>query len=209
ACTPPGLALMAHASLTMDPLLAALMREVHARWGQPGRLWPDPETTDSRTDGQRMHDALVHALQLSLSADAAKTGAPAAIVVRMNLDQLATLDGCGQTDGGSRVPVPEAVAMAQNNQWFPAPARPELGTQTRPEQTDRIAVPTSGTVRRLRRMHAPRLRPRRQTQPSPPRRQALGSRRTDQHRRTRASQRRLPCHDPTNRMAHHSGSPRP
>ncbi len=117
-CSAQGLDLMAHASLTMDPQLAALMREVHARWGQPGRLWPDPETTDSRTDGQRMHDALVHALQLSLSADAAKTGAPAAIVVRMNLDQLATLAGCGQTDGGIRVPVPEALAMAQNNHWF-------------------------------------------------------------------------------------------
>ena len=37
----------------MDPQLAALMREVHARWGQPGRLWPDSETPDTRTDGQR------------------------------------------------------------------------------------------------------------------------------------------------------------
>src|SRR5699024_4856211 len=118
ACTPPGLALMAHASLTMDPLLAALMREVHARWGQPGRLWPDPETTDSRTDGQRMHDAMVHALQLALSADAAKTGAPAAIVVRVGLDQLATLAGCGETDAGIRVPVPQALAMARGNHWF-------------------------------------------------------------------------------------------
>src|SRR5699024_2156320 len=75
-----------------------------------------------------MHDALVHALQLSLSADAAKTGAPAAIVVRMNLDQLATLAGCGQTDGGIRVPAPAALAMAQHNRRLLAPrdARKEL-----------------------------------------------------------------------------------
>ena len=117
-CTGQGLDLMARASMTMDPQLAALMREVHARWGQPGRLWPDPDTPDDRTDGQRMHDAMVHALHLALSADARKTGAPAAIVVRMNLDQLATLTGCGDTDGGVRVPVPQALAMARGNHWF-------------------------------------------------------------------------------------------
>lgn len=117
-CGGQGLDLMARASMTMDPQLAALMREVHARWGQPGRLWPDPDTTDSRTDGQRMHDALVHALHLALSADARKAGAPAAIVIRMDLDQLATLAGCGQTDGGIRVPVPQALAMARGNHWF-------------------------------------------------------------------------------------------
>ena len=117
-CGGQGLDLMARAAMTMDPQLAALMREVHARWGQPGRLWPDPEGKDTRTDGQRMHDALVHALQLALSADAAKTGAPAAIVVRVDLDQLATLAGCGQTDGGIRVPVPQALSMARGNHWF-------------------------------------------------------------------------------------------
>lgn len=117
-CSGQGLDLMASASMTMDPQLAALMREVHARWGQPGRLWPDPDARDTRTDGQRMHDGLVHALQLGLSADARTTGAPAAIVVRLNLDQLATLAGCGQTDGGIRVPVPQALAMARGNHWF-------------------------------------------------------------------------------------------
>lgn len=118
SCGGQGLDLMATASMTMDPQLAALMREVHARWGQPGRLWPDPDSRDTRTDGQRMHDSVVHALQLGLSADARKTGAPAAIVVRMDLDQLVTLAGCGQTDGGIRVPVPQALAMARGNHWF-------------------------------------------------------------------------------------------
>ncbi|AWH96447.1 HNH endonuclease signature motif containing protein [Dietzia psychralcaliphila] len=118
SCGGQGLDRMASASMTMDPQLAALMREVHARWGQPGRLWPDPDSRDTRTDGQRMHDAMVHALQLALSADARKTGAPAAIVVRMNLDQLTTLAGCGKTDGGIRVPVPQALAMARGNHWF-------------------------------------------------------------------------------------------
>ncbi|MFN3339846.1 MAG: DUF222 domain-containing protein [Dietzia sp.] len=118
SCGGQGLDLMASASMTMDPQLAALMREVHARWGQPGRLWPDPDTRDTRTDGQRMHDAMVHALHLALSADARKTGAPAAIVVRMDLDQLTTLAGCGETDGGIRVPVPQALAMARGNHWF-------------------------------------------------------------------------------------------
>lgn len=117
-CGGQGLDLMASASMTMDPQLAALMREVHARWGQPGRLWADPETPDPRTDGQRMHDAMVHALQLALSADANRTGAPASIVIRMDLDQLATLAGCGETDGGIRVPVPQALAMARANHWF-------------------------------------------------------------------------------------------
>ncbi|MFN3602113.1 MAG: DUF222 domain-containing protein [Dietzia sp.] len=118
SCGGQGLDLMASASMTMDPQLAAVMREVHARWGQPGRLWPDPDARDTRTDGQRMHDAMVHALQLALSADARKTGAPAAIVVRMDLDQLSTLAGCGETDGGIRVPVPQALAMARGNHWF-------------------------------------------------------------------------------------------
>lgn len=118
SCGGQGVDLMASASMTMDPQLAALMREVHARWGQPGRLWPDPDSKDTRTDGQRMHDAVVHALQVALSADARKTGAPAAIVVRMNLDQLTTLAGCGETDGGIRVPVPQALAMARGNHWF-------------------------------------------------------------------------------------------
>lgn len=117
-CSGQGLDLMARASMTMDPQLAALMREVHARWGQPGRLWPDPDEKDTRTDGQRMHDAMVHALQLALTADATRTGAPAAIVVRVDLDQLATLAGCGETDGGVRVPVPQALAMARGNHWF-------------------------------------------------------------------------------------------
>lgn len=117
-CGGQGLDLMARAAMTMDPQLAALMREVHARWGQPGRLWPDADTPDGRTDGQRMHDALVHALQLALSADAAKAGAPAAIVIRVDLEQLATLAGCGETDGGIRVPVDTALAMAAENHWF-------------------------------------------------------------------------------------------
>ena len=118
SCSGQGLDLMARASMTMDPQLAALMREVHARWGQPGRLWPDPETPDTRTDEQRMHDALVHALGLALSGEANRTGAPAAIVIRMDLDQLATLAGCGETDGGIRVPVPQALDMARDNHWF-------------------------------------------------------------------------------------------
>ncbi|MBB1057341.1 DUF222 domain-containing protein, partial [Dietzia sp. B19] len=118
SCGGQGLDLMASASMTMDPQLAALMREVHARWGQPGRLWPDADAPDTRTDGQRMHDAMVHALHLALSADARKTGAPAAIVVRVDLDQLTTLAGCGLTDGGIRVPVPQALAMARGNHWF-------------------------------------------------------------------------------------------
>ncbi|WP_235026847.1 DUF222 domain-containing protein [Dietzia lutea] len=37
-CSGQGLDLMARASMTMDPQLAALMREIHARWAQPGRL---------------------------------------------------------------------------------------------------------------------------------------------------------------------------
>ena len=117
-CGGQGLDLMAHASMTMDPQLAALMREAHARWGQPGRLWGDPDAPDTRTDGQRMHDAMVHALQLALSADASRCGAPAAIVIRMDLDQLATLAGVGETDGGIRVPVPQALAMARGTHWF-------------------------------------------------------------------------------------------
>ena len=117
-CTGQGLDLMARAAMTMDPQLAALMREVHARWAQPGRLWPDEQTPDDRSDGQRMHDALVHALTLALSADASKTGAAAAIVVRIDLDQLATLAGCGHTDSGIRVPVDQAIAMARGNHWF-------------------------------------------------------------------------------------------
>lgn len=118
SCTGQDLGLMARASMTMDPQLTALMREIHARWGQPGRLWDEAAGTDTRTDGQRMHDALVHALQLGLSADARKTGAPAAIVVRLDLDQLTTLAGCGETDSGIRVPVPQALAMARGNHWF-------------------------------------------------------------------------------------------
>lgn len=113
-----GLDLMARASMTMDPQLAALMREVHARWGQPGRLWPDTETPDTRTDGQRMHDAMVHALGLALSGDASRSGTSAAIVIRMDLAQLVTLSGCGETDGGVRVPVPQALDMARDNHWF-------------------------------------------------------------------------------------------
>ncbi|MFL0577896.1 DUF222 domain-containing protein [Dietzia sp. 179-F 9C3 NHS] len=113
-----GLDLMARASMTMDPQLAALMREVHARWAQPGRLWGDPDTPDSRTDGQRMHDALVHALHLALSADESRSGAPASIVIRMDLDQLATLAGCGETDGGIHVTVEQALDMARGNHWF-------------------------------------------------------------------------------------------
>lgn len=118
SCTGQGMDLMSRASMTMDPQLAALMREVHARWGQPGRLWPDSETPDTRTDGQRMHDAMVHALGLALSGDANRAGAPAAIVIRMDLDQLAALSGCGETDGGIRVPVAQALDMARDNHWF-------------------------------------------------------------------------------------------
>lgn len=44
SCGGQDLNLMARGNMTMDPQLAALMREVHARWGQPGRLWADPRT---------------------------------------------------------------------------------------------------------------------------------------------------------------------
>ena len=110
--------LMSTASLRMDPELTALVRELHARWAQPGRLWTDTETEDERTDAQRMHDAMAHALRLALSSDARAAGSPAAIVIRMNLDQLSTLAGTAETDAGIRLPVEQALSMAQGSHWF-------------------------------------------------------------------------------------------
>ncbi len=119
------------------PELRALLEPVLAKYARPGMCNPaDPDSPtaadadadrgvdramleaaaarDTRTSGQRTHDALLALLAPSVTLDGLGThrGLPVATVITMSVQQLETLSGVATTATGGTIPVADAVKLA-------------------------------------------------------------------------------------------------
>ncbi|WP_067706391.1 HNH endonuclease signature motif containing protein [Nocardia yamanashiensis] len=117
------------------PELRALLEPVLAKYARPGMCNPaDPESPtaadadgtvdravldaaaarDTRTSGQRNHDALLALLGSSVSLDGlgSHRGLPVATVITMSVEQLEAVAGVATTATGGTVPVAQAVKLA-------------------------------------------------------------------------------------------------
>jgi len=74
----------------------------------------DADGPDTRTPGQRMHDALADAAQRLLASDTLPVtgGTPATVLVTMTLDQLETRTGLVTTSRGGALSVTDALRIA-------------------------------------------------------------------------------------------------
>jgi hypothetical protein len=121
----------------LHPTTRAKLDAIAAKWARPGMNNPDdPDSPhgsierpdldpaaleqaarrDVRTADQRLHDALdaicTHAL--ATGALGHHRGLPVTVIVTMSIDQLETGLGLATTATGGVIPVPDALAMAEN-----------------------------------------------------------------------------------------------
>ena len=111
----------------VDPELRAALDAINAKLAGPGYCNPDDETPcvdgtptrdqiekDSRTCGQRTHDALKTVCMAMLSSGqlGQHNGLPVTIVVTTTLEQLTSAAGLAHTGGGSYLPIPTLIRLA-------------------------------------------------------------------------------------------------
>jgi hypothetical protein len=114
-----------HATLT--PKAWAVVETLFAKFAAPGMCNTDDDTpcttgtpsqtqitTDTRTLGQRQHDALefIGRTALSKTELGHHNGLPTTIVVRTTLHELLTRSGIGVTGGGTTIPIDDVLQMA-------------------------------------------------------------------------------------------------
>lgn len=111
---------MSEATLIATPELRANIEAWLARFAAPGMCNPDnlapdatPET-DTRTPGQRQHDALNELLRRQLGDPdlGQHNGLPVTVVVTTTLQDLSAAAGHGVTASGTVIPMRELIAMA-------------------------------------------------------------------------------------------------
>lgn len=118
---------MSRVSGWVDAETRAAMDAANAKLAAPGYCNPDDETpcvdgaptreqieNDSRTAGQRTHDALKTVFMATLSSGqlGQHNGLPVTIVVTTTLEQLTSASGLAHTGGGSYLPMPTVIRMA-------------------------------------------------------------------------------------------------
>ncbi|MCV7215170.1 HNH endonuclease [Mycobacterium crocinum] len=118
---------MSRVSGWVDAETRAAMDATNAKLAAPGFCNPDDETpcvggtptpeqieNDSRTPGQRTHDALktVYTAMLSSGELGQHNGLPVTIVVTTSLEQLTSAAGLAHTGGGTYLPVSTVIRMA-------------------------------------------------------------------------------------------------
>lgn len=118
---------MSKVSGWIDPELRAAWDAVNAKLGAPGYCNPDDESpcvdgtptrdqiqNDSRSSGQRAHDALKTVCMAMLSSGqlGQHNGLPVTIVVTTTLEQLTSAAGLAHTGGGTYLPMPTVIRMA-------------------------------------------------------------------------------------------------
>ncbi|WP_205877467.1 HNH endonuclease signature motif containing protein [Mycobacterium camsae] len=118
---------MSEASLVATPELRALIEAWLAHFAAPGMCNPADEnpclsgqppeeiaTTDTRTPGQRQHDALLTLLRAHLGNPilGQHNGLPVSVVVTTTLQELTTATGTGVTAGGTVIPMRDLITMA-------------------------------------------------------------------------------------------------
>ncbi|MFD4369099.1 DUF222 domain-containing protein [Rhodococcus sp. NPDC058521] len=131
--------LMSKISGELDPTTRALLDPVLEKWARPGMNNPsDPDSPtgdsedsgidrdrlaaaaarDTRTTGQRNHDALTAMLRTVLSSGSlgSHRGLPATAIITMTLAQLEkSAGGVVTTASGGLVPIPEALKLAEQS----------------------------------------------------------------------------------------------
>jgi hypothetical protein len=96
----------------LDPETAALFDVTIATHGRPS---PDPNgLADTRTEGQRHHDALKTTLRAGVASGQGSTinGLPATIVATTSLSELEAASGYAATAGGTRLPIRDLIRLA-------------------------------------------------------------------------------------------------
>jgi hypothetical protein len=119
--------LMSSLTGRVDPELRAYLEAIFAKLARPGVGNPDEESPvvdrepdddevrrDTRSEGQRCHDALKAACRALLASGelGMHRGLPVTVVVSTTLRELMDLAGHGTTAGGSLLPIRDLVRMA-------------------------------------------------------------------------------------------------
>ncbi|MGE2691234.1 DUF222 domain-containing protein, partial [Mycolicibacterium pulveris] len=118
---------MSRGRFCVDPEARAYLEILFAKLARPGMCNsadpiptvdgdPDPvaAATDTRTTGQRQHDAIKAGLRALLASGelGQHRGLPVTAIITMTLEQLETGAGIARTGGGSMLPMETAIAMA-------------------------------------------------------------------------------------------------
>ncbi|KAA0022298.1 HNH endonuclease signature motif containing protein [Antrihabitans cavernicola] len=127
---PQGPDLMSPVSGCIDPTLRALLDALLAKHAKPGMNNPDDPnpadpadaaTKDVRTAAQRNHDALKRICEIALESgkSGSHRGLPVTAIITMTLDQLEEAAGVATTATGGRIPVSDALKMAEKTRpWL-------------------------------------------------------------------------------------------
>jgi hypothetical protein len=99
----------------VDPETGASLDAVLAKGAAPGVNNPD-EGADTRTQGQRNHDALKAMAQSALASGelGLHNGLPATIIVTTTLQELESAAGQAVTGGGTLLPMRDVIRLAAN-----------------------------------------------------------------------------------------------
>lgn len=107
---------MSRVSGQLDPRCRALLDAAFVALAAPT---PTGAVRDTRSTGQRGHDALGAVCELALGADTVGSahGSPAEVVVTVGLDDLERRAGAASTATGVRLSVPELLDLARDGSW--------------------------------------------------------------------------------------------
>ncbi|TGD88157.1 HNH endonuclease [Mycolicibacterium sp. CH28] len=124
---------MTHARLTCTPEQRAYLEALFAKYAAPGMCNPADQTAvtqdeptpehaaaDTRTLGQRQHDALTAILRSTLGDPklGQHNGLPVTVIVSTTLQELQDKTGHGITAAGSVIPITDVIRMARHSYHY-------------------------------------------------------------------------------------------
>jgi hypothetical protein len=139
----------------LDPEAAAALEAILAKLAAKGMCNPDDETPcvddeptearedgDTRTRGQRNHDALKAICRATLASGrlGQHNGLPVSIVVSTTLQELERGHGHAVTGGGIRIPMPALIRLASHSYHYLAVFNQHTGMPLYLGRTKRIAT---------------------------------------------------------------------
>jgi Domain of unknown function (DUF222) len=145
----------------LDPQTWATLEAAFAKWAAPGMCNPDDETPcvkgtpsqeqiqgDTRTLGQRQHDALTAIGRSVLSSGefGQHNGLPVTIIVSTTLTELESAAGRAVTGGGTLLPMSDVIRMASHAYHYLAIFDQHTGEALYLGRTRRCASPAQRIV---------------------------------------------------------------
>jgi hypothetical protein len=124
---------MSEARLSVTPELRSYLEVVLAKYAKPGMCNPADQTAvidgepvpaqieaDTRTMGQRHHDALTAVLRSTLGNPklGQHNGLPVTVIVSTTVQELQNKTGHGITGGGSMLPITDVIRMARHSYHY-------------------------------------------------------------------------------------------